>query len=137
MQIMNYYSIVSLVKNYCIYIARQYSQDKDELFSYVLVKVPALVGRMDTRGYTTRQCVAYIKKSVRGYCLHYIRDEANLIKTPRDCKPFSSQTLLDTDYIPHNPTTSTSTIPWYISQIMADPSLGKRVSNAYLRYLDT
>ncbi len=132
---MDYPEIVSLVRNHCTHIARQYSQDKDDLFSYVLVKIPGLVNRMDTRGFTPPQCVSYIKKSVRGYCLHYMRDEANLIRTPRLCKPYSSQTLLDTDYIPNNG--PTPDIPRYIEQIMDDPNLIQRISNAYIRYLDT
>lgn len=132
---MDYQKIVSLVKKHCALLANQYRQDKDELFSYVLAKIPGLVNRMDTKGYTEIQCLAYVKKSVRGYCLHYIRDKAPLIRTPRNCKPLTCQTLLDTDYIPNDgPHPS---LPWYILQIMEDPNLTKRISNAYLRYFDT
>ena len=132
---MDYSDIVKLVKSHCALLARQYNQDKDEIFSYVLVKIPGMVGRIDTKGYTKRQCESYIKKSVRGYCLHYLRDEANIIRTPRSCEPYGSQTLLDTDYVPDY--THTSDIPWYIEHIMEDPGLCKRVSNAYIRYIDT
>ena len=132
---MDYRKIVSLVKNHCALLANQYRQDKDELFSYVLAKIPGLVNRMDTKGYTETQCTSYVKTSVRGYCLHYLRDGANLIRTPRSYKPFTCQTLLDTDYIPNDgPYPS---LPWYILQIMEDPNFTKRISNAYLRYLDT
>ena len=127
--------IVNLVKNHCALLAKQYNQDKDELFSYVLAKIPGMAGRIDKKGYTTLQCKSYIKKSVRGYCLHYMRDEANIIRTPRSCVPYGSQTLLDTDYVPDY--ASTSDIPWYIEHIMGDPNLCKRISNAYIRYLDT
>lgn len=127
--------IVNLVKKHCAVLANQYRQDKDELFSYVLARLPALISRMDTKIYTVRQCEAYIKKSVRGYCLHYIRDKAPLIRTPRDCTPYTCQTLLETDYIDSDD--FTPDIPWYIKQIMEDPNLTQRISNAYMRYLDT
>lgn len=127
--------IVNLVRNYCAFLANQYRQDKDELFSYVLARLPALTSRMDTKNYTLRQCKAYIKKSVQGYCLHYIRDRAPLIRTPRGCTPYTCQTLLETDYIDSD--NFTPDIPWYIEQIMEDPNLTQRISNAYMRYLDT
>lgn len=128
-------AIVKLVKDQCSLLARRYNQDKDDVLSYVLARLPGLLMRIDTGSYSERQCLSYIKKSARGYVLHYLRDVAPLIKTPRNCPPYSCQVLLDTDYIPNYETPLD--IPWYIEQIMEDPYLGKRIINAYMRYLDT
>jgi hypothetical protein len=132
---MNNADVVALVNSHCQQVARQYGQDKDEFFSYALARLPGLLSRIDQKGYTPSQCVSYIKKSVRGYCLHYIRDESNIIKTPRSSKPYSNQPLLDTDPIYVDQVTPS--LPWYIEEIMADPTLNKRISNSYLRFLDT
>lgn len=132
---MQYTEVLDVVQQHCSLLAKQYNQDRDEFFSYVLVKVPGMVSRMDTKEFTLTQCKSFIKKSIRGYCLHYLRDESHLIKTPRSQEPYTTQPMLDTD--PGHSQEPHLGLPEYIEDILETPHLRKRISNAYLRYLDT
>jgi len=128
----NYDDILKLVVQQCRQQAFKYKQHPDELESFCFPKIVGLMARLDT-SQPLRSQQSFIRRSVNGYCLHWLRDHATLIKTPRDASPFTMVTIDKQRIASESPVTD---LPDYISSIMLYPNLRKRIANAYLHYLD-
>lgn len=131
---MNYDEIVLATKNQCKRLAKTYRQDACELFSFCLTKIPGLVSRLDTTQPPKRQ-LSYINRSIAGYCLHYLRDHATLIRTPRGNPPIKVGELTQAA---NSVTTPVESLPDWVLTILEecpDTALVKRFANACLAAL--
>jgi hypothetical protein len=130
---MDYSEVIEATKQQCCKMASVYRQDACELLSFCLTKLPGLVSRIDTSK-PPRQQLSYVKRSITGYCLHYLRDHATLIRTPRGNLPFKVSEL--TPLLGGSAdTTLVDTLPdWatYVLEECTDTTLVKRFANAYL-----
>ena len=129
---MEYLEVIEAANAQCKKMAGMYRQDASELFSFILTKIPGLVSRLDQTK-PPKQQFSYVKRSITGYCLHYLRDHATLIKTPRGNPPIVISELtpllgVHTNLVEELP-------DWAIEVLegCSDIALVKRFANAYLK----
>ena len=114
-------------------MAYQYRQNPNDLLSHCHGHIPALLTRCNADRPESSQ-KAYVRSSLRGYCLHYLRDNLPLIRTPRSQKPVSFSSLIEDI----RPTPEQDDIlPVWAQECLEHRFFGRRFANAYLRFLDT
>ena len=113
-------------------MAYQYRQDPSDLLSYCHAHIPALMSRINPEQSEKSQ-IAYIRKSLKGYMLHYLRDGVALIKTPRGKPPISVSAIHENV----KPCAEIDTLPEWVQLCLESRVYGKRFANAWLRMLDT
>lgn len=114
-------------------VAFQYHQEYTDLLSYCSVYIPGLIGRVDTTRPEKSQ-LSFIKRSLRGYFLHYLRDGAPMIKTPRGSAKIPVSTIHENI---KETTQETEELPEWLLLGLENKVYSKRLANAYLRYLST
>lgn len=113
-------------------MAYQYGQNQSDLVSYCNERIPGLMARVNYNRPITAQ-KAYIRKSLKGYCMHYLRDAAPLIRTPRGQLPTQVSELHENV----KPILEHEELPEWVLQMIESRWYTKRFCNAYLRFRDT
>lgn len=130
--------ILELTRYVCRQMAYQYKQDPDELYSYCSIRIPSVINRINPQVPEKTQ-EAYVKTSVRGYCQHWLRDKATLIRTPRGEQPFKTPTLTNSYEFISNETQDKQQLPVWVEDVLDSntlpPELKRQFANAYLFYL--
>ena len=112
-------------------VAFQYHQDASDLLSYCSVYIPGLIARVDTTRPDKSQ-LAFIKRSLRGYFLHAIRDSAPLIKTPRGAQKIAVSGLHEN--LKSNKHPELDELPEWAIDLVEHRVYGKRLANALLKH---
>lgn len=129
-------TLMSLAQTYCNKACSEFKlSDKEEVFSYVLSQLPRLQRNLDENKFSPKQCYSYINRCVKGYVQHWIRGQSNLIRTPRQHPFYTTQRLLDSDTIYYDE--YIDELPDHIVEIMENSEFRQRISNAFLRYLES
>lgn len=111
-------------------VAFAYHQDASDLLSYCSVYIPGLLARVDTTRPDKSQ-MSFIKRSLRGYFLHAIRDSAPLIKTPRGAPKVAVSGLHENI---KQPTLELDELPEWAYDAIQHRVYGKRLANALLKH---
>ena len=111
-------------------VAFQYHQDASDLLSYCSVYIPGLIARVDTTR-TEKSQLSFIKRSLRGYFLHAIRDSAPLIKTPRGAPKIAVSAIHENI---KQPTPELDELPEWALDMIDHKVYGKRLANALLHH---
>ncbi len=129
---LTYREVLSLTQDQCRNMAYRYKQDAGELLSHCLPKLPGIYSRIDPELPIKAQ-KAFVRRSVRGYCLHWLRDCATLIKTPRGSTPYKVSEYQPSLSPPVSP--FETPLPDWLEGLLdktPTPPLVKRIVNAYL-----
>lgn len=121
------------------HLAAQHRLNYQDFVSYCHPRIPGLLARINP-DLPDKAKKVYVIKSLRGYMRHCLRDEVNLIKTPRNHPPMQT-TLIeleeDSENITRGEESDIAGIPEWALNCLESRKYGKRFANAYLRWVES